>query len=216
MRRLGLIAVGCVLCDACVVDTVDLRQETDAQAPGDPRCGWRERFDPLRGTCVLCSYRLPHPLLACPCAWEYVPAPLPYCDTDDAYYDCLPCKSDISACNAYDTQTKTSNNCSSLVRCCDELETAPGATPCCETGLSFECVYDAAASRDTDVFRAGCVAKPCCFGVPCPDGTGDCAGFQTCVDGLCTPACEPSVEECAVVASQGSLTCLCVDVGIPP
>jgi hypothetical protein len=208
-----LFGVGWVAACACVVDTVDLRDDTAGPSPADATCGWRERLDPRRGSCVPCEYRLPHPLLACPCAWEYLPADLPYCDAPDAYYDCLPCSGSIAACNAYDAATGTSSNCASLTRCCDELAQAPGATPCCAAGNAFHCVYDAAASSSTDVFRAGCVSEPCCVGPPCPNGPGDCAAFQTCDAGHCTPVCEPGRETCEVVASQGTLTCLCVDVG---
>ncbi len=201
-------------CGGCLVTEVDLR--TAPPAGGDAACGWRERFDAAAGECRPCTYRLPHPIDGCPCAWRYLPAPLPYCDAPEAYYECLPCAGDIESCNAYDRESGTGRDCALLGRCCAELAVAPGATPCCAAGEALACVLDPVASQGSLVFRLDCLPDPCCVGGPCPNGSGDCAAWQSCSAGVCTPACEPGVSECQVVLGRDGLACLCVEVVTPP
>jgi hypothetical protein len=202
---------------ACLIQDIVLT--TSPEDGGPPSCEPRWRLDPDLGDCVPCEYRTPHPTLACICGFEWVPADLPYCDDEVAYYECLPCTGTIDDCPAFTPDSSyggigTSTNCGRLAACCDELALDSGSTPCCGAGTLLRCAVD---NPDLPEGAATVSCEPeasCCLGGLCPNGDTDCRGnpdWQSCVDGRCTPACQPDVEECCI-----GCACNCKTVVNPP
>jgi hypothetical protein len=211
--RSSVILMSVLGMSSCLVD-LDLRGPPRAPA-GDSQCGVQQRFDPILGKCLPCIYASPAPHLACPCAWQYLPADFPYCDAPDAYYTCLSCTGDIMSCNAFSATDNTSYDCSLLHACCDQLQDNPQATPCCPAGEELWCVFDPQAD-EASPYVVDCLAEPCCTGSECPGGSVDCQSWQDCTSGVCTPACEPGEQECQVFVTQEALACACAPVGSPP
>ena len=173
---------------ACLVQEIDLRTPPDPQALV-VTCAADQRFIEGRG-CVHCE-TMPPPLTTCPCGWwEFQPTDLPYCDTPEAFYQCLPCTGDINSCNAYDPTNGRAHDCFLLERCCDQLAEDADSTPCCEQPDLVRCALE-----------------------PYPENAGALVGCLP--PNCCNPACHPTLEVCDVVASQGDLVCVCNEAIAP-
>jgi len=171
---------------ACLVQEIDLRTPPDPQALV-MTCPTGQRFIEDRG-CVHCE-TLPPPLTTCPCGWlAFQPADLPYCDTPEAFYHCLPCAGDIDSCNSYNPADGTSSDCFLLERCCQQLAEDADSTACCAEPDVVRCALE---PEQTGAL-VGCLPRNCC-----------------------NPACHATREVCAVVASEGDLVCVCNEALAP-
>lgn len=205
MRSHLYMTIPAFVAAGCMVETIDLRGEQPADLPSPCTAG--ERRDPSSGECAACI-TMPEAPGDCLCRGvTYSPAAFPYCDTSDAYYECLACSGSIAACTDFtaaasaDAMGVTANP-ERLTLCCDTLLTT-GAKPCCpcQSVLHFE-IDDVESGN----WRVSCLPTPECVGVRCPVGD-ECAAWQTCVMGTCTPACHPILETCSVDSG-----CVCQSV----
>jgi hypothetical protein len=176
-----------LLLPACVVQEIDLRGHRDGSLLPE-ECDSGHRFAGEQG-CVPCRV-LGEPLAVCPCGWQYEAAELPYCDTPEAYFRCLPCTGAIETCNAYDAATQTSRDCFLLASCCSQLAADPGSEPCCQESEELRCVVD--PSSNPPAARVGCLPAACC-----------------------SPACDPLTETCDLVVHGEELVCVCNEVIAP-
>ncbi len=200
---------------SCIEQVVDLTVPSGSSSAVDERCGWRERINPETGACAPCKYRTPDPAEVCPCGHDYGGGELPYCENDDAYYECRPCVGGPEACAALELDSAfglgTTRDCSLVIACCDELAAAgAGTEPCCAVDLRLRCALDS-GSVEIGPPVVSCESEPCCRGMPCLGGDTDCAPWQTCDNGRCTPACQPVLEEC-----RSDLACNCQEVLATP
>lgn len=190
---------------SCVRVDVDLRPNTDNEHTGDAdvTCAPGERVDPQTGACAPCLFR-EAPEAVCPCGFTYSPAAFPYCDAPQAYHECEPCPVGGSI---NDCQTRLDDgsirDCALLYVCCQELRQGPN--PCCPTDQALLCYSDDDAGSGGFAYR--CLDASCCES-PCTS-PADCAAFQTCVQGSCTPGCHPDTEYC-------NRNCTCTVQAAPP
>ena len=211
LRLVAAVGLASGLSVSCLDQVVDLRRVRSTGDP-EPVCGWRERVDPLTGACASCVV-LPVPSETCLCAWASQAAPFPYCDSPDAYYECLPCAGGLDACNDFTAgmiadALGATRDCARLSQCCADSAAHDPAGSCCPCGDVLECVLVPDADPERNLFAVRCQPDPGCGGTACPNGSIDCQSWQQCVAGACAPVCPPGQE----------LTCGCVcqDVPNPP
>lgn len=179
----------CLFLPACITLDVDLRTPAGGDDAAPLVCASGTRLDATGERCLPCINRTPPPAEACACQYTYQPAPLPYCDTPTAHYECEPCTGDITSCAAYDAASQTTASCRLVAACCAELEAS--STPCCDVADELACAL--IPGSDGPRYKVGCLPKPCCV-----------------------PACTPDVEQCRAIVVGDALACECSPVGDPP
>ena len=197
-EALFLMALGL---SGCLVQVIDLRSEPRAEPPAG--CGAAERWDEASERCVPCIIMSPAPG-ACLCRdVAFRSAPLPYCENEEAYYECLPCEGGVSSCSdlvptGVPGMLGRTATCERVRDCCAALAVSPTRpAECCPCGSTLVCEPDG-GDPGLPPFVVRCDPEPTCWGADCPNGSTDCAAWQQCETGRCTPACEPSVEQCCV------------------
>lgn len=193
----SLVAASALTLAGCMLEVVDLRPTGADELP--LVCGESERTNPETGSCEPCTVRSGPPATACLCAHSYHPSPFPYCEGEQADFDCLPCEGSIDDCNAYDVDSGEVSSCSSLRECCSELEAA--GSPCCPQGESVYCPELGGG----DALGFDCCR---CLGTLCSAG---CEAWQSCdttqTPARCTPACKPTGTDAEYCCIDCGCTC---------
>jgi len=152
----------------CIEQTIDMRARSSVTPP-EPSCPDGQRQNPASGVCEPCVLMQPLAEDVCPCAFHGIALDFPYCAGEGAAYECLPCTGGIARCRTFNAALGTTSSCALLAACCAQLESSPGAVPCCALGAQLNCIE----TNNLGQYAVSCVAETCC-----------------------TPACQSEVEYC--------------------